>query len=64
MKLDKRIYLLVYLNENLDPSNGGNFELQDKEMKSYKMKILPLFNRLALFNTTDFSYQAHLRLVM
>ncbi len=57
--LDRRINLLVYLNENWDESYGGHFELWDKDMKGCEKKILPLFNRMAIFSTTDFSYHGH-----
>jgi hypothetical protein len=57
--LDRRINLLVYLNENWDESYGGHFELWDKDMKACEKKILPLFNRMAIFSTTDFSYHGH-----
>jgi Rps23 Pro-64 3,4-dihydroxylase Tpa1-like proline 4-hydroxylase len=57
--LDRRINLLVYLNKDWEESYGGHFELWDKTMtKSYK-KILPVFNRVAIFSTTDFSYHGH-----
>ncbi|HWB62556.1 MAG TPA: 2OG-Fe(II) oxygenase, partial [Chitinophagales bacterium] len=57
--LDRRLNVLIYLNENWDESYGGHFELWDKEMKNCEVKILPLFNRMAMFNTTDFSYHGH-----
>jgi len=57
--LDRRINLLVYLNKDWEESYGGHFELWDKSMtKSYK-KVLPIFNRIAVFSTTDFSYHGH-----
>lgn len=57
--LDRRLNVLVYLNEDWDESYGGHFELWDREMKSCVKKVLPLFNRMALFSTTDFSYHGH-----
>ncbi|MGY3213734.1 2OG-Fe(II) oxygenase [Mucilaginibacter sp. HD30] len=57
--LDRRINLLVYLNKDWEENYGGHFELWDKSMtKSYK-KVLPIFNRIAIFSTTDFSYHGH-----
>jgi hypothetical protein len=58
-KLDRRLNVLVYLNENWDESYGGHFELWDKEMKGCQKKILPFFNRMALFSTTSDSYHGH-----
>ena len=57
--LDRRLNVLVYLNEDWEESYGGHFELWDREMKHCEKKILPLFNRMALFSTTDFSYHGH-----
>lgn len=57
--LDRRLNVLVYLNKDWDESYGGHFELWDKEMKQCEKKILPLFNRMALFSTTTFSYHGH-----
>jgi len=57
--LDRRINLLIYLNKDWEESYGGHFELFNVEMtKSYK-KVLPIFNRIAIFSTTDFTYHGH-----
>ncbi len=57
--LDRRLNFLVYLNKDWDESYGGHFELWDKEMEGCVKKILPIFNRVALFSTTSFSYHGH-----
>lgn len=57
--LDRRLNVLVYLNEDWDESYGGHFELWDIEMKNSVKKILPLFNRMAIFSTTSTSYHGH-----
>lgn len=59
LKLDRRINLLVYLNKDWDESYGGHFELWDKDMTRAYKKVLPVFNRIAIFSTTDFSYHGH-----
>lgn len=58
-KLDRRINLLIYLNKEWEESYGGHFELWDKDMITSHKKILPIFNRMAIFSTTDFSYHGH-----
>jgi Rps23 Pro-64 3,4-dihydroxylase Tpa1-like proline 4-hydroxylase len=58
-KLDRRLNVLIYLNKDWDESYGGHFQLWDREMQGCKAKILPLFNRLAMFSTDDFSYHGH-----
>lgn len=57
--LDRRLNVLVYMNKDWNEDWGGHFELWDKEMKGCEKKILPLFNRMAIFTTTDFSYHGH-----
>ena len=58
-KLDRRLNVLVYLNKDWEESYGGHFQLWDKEMKACRAKILPLFNRMAMFSTTSHSYHGH-----
>jgi hypothetical protein len=57
--LDRRINLLVYLNKNWEESYGGHLELWDRDMKRPLKKILPTFNTVAIFSTTDFSHHGH-----
>ncbi len=59
LKLDRRINVLVYINKDWKEEYGGNFELWDKNMEKCEAKILPIFNRMAIFSTTDFSYHGH-----
>ena len=56
MKLDRRLNILIYLNHNWKDDNGGHLELWDKKMQKCEKKILPIFNRVVIFSTTDFSY--------
>lgn len=57
--LDRRLNLLIYLNEDWDESYGGHFELWERDMSRCAVKILPLFNRVALFSTTGDSWHGH-----
>ena len=59
LHLDRRINLLIYLNENWEEAYGGHLELWDRDMKQCERKILPVFNRMVIFNTTDLSYHGH-----
>ena len=59
MKLDRRINMLIFLNHNWKESYGGSLELWDKEMKKCVQKIIPVFNRVVIFNTTDFSFHGN-----
>ena len=59
LKLDRRINLLIYLNKDWKEEYGGHFELWNREMTQADQKILPVFNRCAVFSTTSFSYHGH-----
>jgi Rps23 Pro-64 3,4-dihydroxylase Tpa1-like proline 4-hydroxylase len=59
LNLDRRINVLIYLNKDWKEEYGGHFELWNKEMTQAEQKILPLFNRCAIFSTTSTSYHGH-----
>ena len=58
-KLDRRLNVLIYLNKDWKESYGGELELWNKDMTKCEEKILPAFNSLVIFSTTDFSYHGH-----
>lgn len=57
--LERRLNLLLYLNDDWQDDYGGHLELWNKEMTHCVQRILPSFNRCVIFNTTDFSYHGH-----
>ncbi|HSK74150.1 MAG TPA: 2OG-Fe(II) oxygenase, partial [Pyrinomonadaceae bacterium] len=59
LKVDRRINLLVYLNKDWDESYGGELELWDRDVTKCEAKIMPLFNRMVVFNTNDYSFHGH-----
>ncbi len=59
LHLDRRLNILLYLNKNWSEEYGGHLELWDKDMTRCEKKILPIFNRCVIFNTTEFSYHGH-----
>src|SRR5271170_6677652 len=59
LKLDRRINVLVYMNKDWNEEYGGHFELWNKDMTKAEQKILPLFNRCAIFSTTSTSFHGH-----
>ncbi len=59
LRLDRRLNLILYLNKNWQEEYGGHLEFWDKDMTRCEKKILPIFNRCVVFNTTDFSYHGH-----
>ena len=59
LKLDRRINILIYLNKNWKQEYGGALELWDKEMSKCQKKIFPIFNKIVIFNTNDYTYHGH-----
>ena len=59
LNLDRRVNVLIYLNKNWKESYGGHLELWNNEMSQCEKKILPYFNKMVIFSTTDFSNHGH-----
>jgi hypothetical protein len=59
LQLDRRLNLLVYLNRDWQDDYGGHLELWDRGMSRRAQRVLPVFNRMVVFATTDFSYHGH-----
>ena len=57
--LDRRLNLLLYLNKNWREEYGGHLELWDRNMSGCQAKVLPVFNRVMIFSTTDYTYHGH-----
>lgn len=57
--LDRRLNVLLYLNKDWHDEYGGHLELWDRNMTKCEAKILPVFNRMMIFGTTDFTYHGH-----
>ncbi len=59
LQLYRRINMLIYLNKDWEESYGGHLELWDKEMQHCTHRVLPIFNRCVIFNTSRTSYHGH-----
>ena len=59
LNLDRRLNLLVFLNKDWKEEYGGQLELWNKDMTKCCKKILPIFNRCVIFNTTDFTFHGN-----
>jgi hypothetical protein len=58
-QLDRRLNLLLYLNKDWREEYGGHLELWNEDMSRCEQRILPVFNRVALFSTTEKSWHGH-----
>jgi Rps23 Pro-64 3,4-dihydroxylase Tpa1-like proline 4-hydroxylase len=54
--LNRRINAIVYLNPGWKDGWGGEFGLYDSTGEKLIKKVAPLFNRLVIFDTNDYSY--------
>jgi hypothetical protein len=59
MKVERKLNLLVYLNEDWDDDYGGQLELWDKQMKECVVRVKPVFGRAVIFNTALDSFHGH-----
>lgn len=64
LQMHRRVNVLIYLNEVWDENWGGCLELWSEddlanEAGAPARTIAPLFNRMVVFSTTDFSYHGH-----
>lgn len=57
--LDRRLNLLIYLNEDWPPEYGGDLELWATDMSALVEKIAPLAGRCVVFKTTTTSFHGH-----
>ncbi len=59
LKLERRLNLLIYLNEDWDESFGGELELWNKQMSECAVRVKPVFGRAVIFNTALDSFHGH-----
>jgi hypothetical protein len=55
----RRLNLLLYLNEKWDPAWGGELELWDRTGTQRVTSVSPIFNRVVIFDTSNYSYHGH-----
>ena len=56
MQVERRLNLLVYLNDDWEADFGGELELWDRDMTRAEVRVAPLLGRAVVFSTTLESY--------
>lgn len=51
MNLERRLNVLIYLNDDWREEWGGSFEIWENDMSAQVKKFVPLFNRMCCFST-------------
>jgi Rps23 Pro-64 3,4-dihydroxylase Tpa1-like proline 4-hydroxylase len=59
MAIHRRLNLILFLNEQWDPSWHGALEFWDREMSGCVKAIEPDMNRVLVFETHDYSFHGH-----
>ena len=59
LHLQRRLNLLIYLNEDWDDRWNGRLELWDRQMQHCVKAVSPVMNRCVVFNTDADSYHGH-----
>jgi hypothetical protein len=47
------------LNKDWREEYGGHLQLWDRDVTRCEAKVLPIFNRMMVFGTTDFTFHGH-----
>jgi len=56
MQVERRLNLLVYLNDDWPEEYGGHLELWDQKMEQCRHRVAPVLGRAVVFNTSLDSY--------
>ncbi len=59
LKVERRLNLLVYLNDDWLPEYKGELEIWDKKMTQCERTVAPLIGRAVVFNTNADSFHGH-----
>ena len=59
MQVERRLNLLIYLNEDWPAGHGGDLELWDRAMTACVVRVAPILGRAVIFNTDADSYHGH-----
>ena len=59
MRVERRLNVLIYLNDDWQEDWGGCFEIWDKEMTAKVASFVPTFNRMVCFSTASDTFHGN-----
>lgn len=59
LQLDRKINMLIYLNDDWKEEWGGNLEIWNRDLTKRVKNIVPTFNRTVIFNTSEYSWHGN-----
>ena len=59
MKVERRLNVLIYLNDDWREEWGGSFEIWDKAMTGKVASFVPVFNRMVCFSTASDTFHGN-----
>jgi Rps23 Pro-64 3,4-dihydroxylase Tpa1-like proline 4-hydroxylase len=59
LNLHRRLNFLLFLNKGWKDEYGGKLELWNADVSRCEAEILPIFNRVVIFETSDISYHGY-----
>lgn len=59
LKVERRLNLLIYLNQDWEEDYGGKLELWDQNMSACAVSVSPVFGRAVVFTTALDSFHGH-----
>lgn len=61
LNLERRVNMIIYLNDDWREDYGGQLELWDKDMKRCVQSVVPIANRAVIFSVSDHSFHGHVQ---
>lgn len=59
LDLERRVNMIIYLNDDWTEADGGQLELWDRGMTRAVQSVVPIANRAVIFSTSDHSFHGH-----
>lgn len=59
MRVERRLNVLIYLNDDWKEEYGGSFEIWDKQMTTKMASFVPVLNRMVCFSTASDTFHGN-----